>query len=96
MNKTIGIFEAKTRFSELCEQVAKTGKEIVVTRRGKSVVRILPAVADAGQDPVAAAGVLDRLRENETLYGKASRMKQDFPDVWLTRVSKADSPLDGE
>jgi prevent-host-death family protein len=96
MNKTIGIFEAKTRFSELCEQVAKTGKEIVVTRRGKNVVRILPAVADAGQDPVAAAGVLDRLRENETLYGKASRMKQDFPDVWQTRVSKADSPLDGE
>ncbi len=96
MNKTVGIFEAKTKFSELCEQVARTGKEIVVTRRGKSVVRIVPVVADAGQDHAAPAGVLDRLRENEALYGKAGRMKQDFPDVWQARVSKAASPLDNE
>ena len=93
MHKTVGMFEAKTKFSELCEQVVRTGKEIVVTRRGKSMVRILPVV-DPGQEQTA--GVLDRLRENEALHGKAGRMKQDFPDVWRTRVSKTASPLDDE
>ena len=94
MNKSIGIFEAKTRFSELCEQVARTGKEIVVTRRGKRMVRIAPVTEDPRQDGAAPAGVMDRLKQNESLYGKASRMKQEFPDVWTTRVSKSDSPLD--
>ncbi len=96
MDKTIGIFEAKTKFSELCEQVVRTGKEIVVTRRGKNVVRILPAVDEAGRDRAVPAGVLDRLRENEALHGKSGRMKLDFPDVWRKRVSKGNSPLDGE
>jgi len=96
MNKTIGIFEAKTKFSELCEQVATTGREIVVTRRGKSLVRIAPVAEDTGHDSRAPAGVLDRLRENEAAYGKAARMKFDFPDVWQHRISKPDSPLEDE
>jgi prevent-host-death family protein len=96
MNKTIGIFEAKTKFSEICELVASTGREIMVTRRGKSIVRIVPVLEDTGQASGATAGVLDRLKENEAAYGKASRMESDFPDVWQQRVSKADSPLGDE
>ncbi|MFA5504124.1 MAG: type II toxin-antitoxin system Phd/YefM family antitoxin [Vulcanimicrobiota bacterium] len=38
----IGIFEVKTRLSELCEQVARTRTPIIVTRHGKPLVRILP------------------------------------------------------
>ena len=94
MNKSIGIFEAKTKFSELCQQVARTGKEIVVTRRGQRMVRIAPVMEAAGQDGATPMGVMDRLKENEALYGKASRMKQEFPDVWMMRVSKTDSPLE--
>lgn len=42
MNKTmeVGAFEAKTHFSELIE-VARGGTEVVVTRRGEPVARIL-------------------------------------------------------
>jgi prevent-host-death family protein len=41
----IGTFEAKTRFSELIESV-RNGAEIVVTKRGVPVARILPYASD--------------------------------------------------
>ncbi len=41
----IGIFEAKTKFSEICERVAAKGVAILVTRRGKPLVTIEPIPA---------------------------------------------------
>ncbi len=44
---TVGIFEAKNRLSELVERAAR-GEEIVITRRGAEVARLLaPRVPDA-------------------------------------------------
>lgn len=40
----VGLFEAKTKLSELCARVAETGTPLVVTRRGKPLVRIEPIV----------------------------------------------------
>lgn len=40
--KTIGMFEAKARLSEICDRVEKTREPVIVTRRGRPVVRILP------------------------------------------------------
>jgi prevent-host-death family protein len=37
----VGIFEAKNRFSELVER-AMGGEEIVITRRGEQVARLMP------------------------------------------------------
>src|SRR5213594_3433639 len=39
---TIGLFEAKTKLSELCQQVAKRRESVVITRRGRPLVRIEP------------------------------------------------------
>lgn len=39
--QTIGAFEAKTHFSALLEQVAQ-GEEIMISRRGKLVARLVP------------------------------------------------------
>ena len=39
---TIGLFEAKTKLSELCEHVAKRREAVIVTRRGRPLVRIEP------------------------------------------------------
>ena len=44
--KTIGLFEAKTRLSELCDQVAETHEPVTVTKRGKPLVRIDPIESD--------------------------------------------------
>lgn len=38
---TVGTFEAKTKFSELLDKVER-GEEIIVTRHGKAVARIVP------------------------------------------------------
>ncbi len=45
--KSMGIFEVKTRLSEICEEVARTGRSVVVTRRGKPLVRIDPVVGES-------------------------------------------------
>ena len=39
--KSVGIYEAKTRFSALIELV-EAGEEVRITRHGKEVVRMLP------------------------------------------------------
>jgi len=44
--RTVGIFEAKAKLSEICEQVARSGESVVVTRRGRPLVKIEPAEVD--------------------------------------------------
>ncbi len=55
---TVGIFEAKNRLSELVERAAR-GEEIVITRRGEEVARLMPPRApDAlGQARTLAARI---------------------------------------
>jgi prevent-host-death family protein len=42
MTKSVGVHEAKTNLSRLLEHVA-AGEEIVITRRGEAVARLVPA-----------------------------------------------------
>lgn len=42
MTKSVGVHEAKTHLSRLLERVAD-GEEIVITRRGEEVARLVPA-----------------------------------------------------
>ncbi len=41
MTKSVGVHEAKTHLSKLIEDVAR-GDEVVITRRGEIVARLLP------------------------------------------------------
>lgn len=41
MTKSVGVHEAKTHLSRLIEEVA-AGEEVVITRRGKEVARLVP------------------------------------------------------
>jgi prevent-host-death family protein len=43
LESTLGAFDAKTHFSKILEWVAK-GKEFVVTKHGKPIARISPAI----------------------------------------------------
>ncbi len=55
--KEIGTFEAKTHLSALLDEVAR-GVEIVITRRGVAVARLVPAGASrrtGAGDPIARA-----------------------------------------
>jgi prevent-host-death family protein len=72
---TIGIFEAKNRLSELIERAAR-GEEIVITRRGAQVARLLPPEAtDAEGVARALAQRIRRSRQGRTL-GKGASIRQ--------------------
>ncbi|MFO7850371.1 MAG: type II toxin-antitoxin system prevent-host-death family antitoxin [Spirochaetia bacterium] len=45
--KALGIFEIKTKLSQICDDVARTGESVLVTKRGKPLVRIEPLSASA-------------------------------------------------
>ena len=66
--KTVGMFEAKTRLSEICDEVARTGQSIVITRRGKPLVRV---------DPVAEERFSVWEARDEYVV-RTGRIKQDF------------------
>lgn len=64
---TVGLFEAKNRLSELVERATR-GEEIVITRRGVSVARLLPPeVADARGRAGALAERIRRTRVGHDL-----------------------------
>lgn len=59
MQNSVGAFEAKTHFSQLIERVAQ-GEEIFITRRGKTVAKLVSA--ELPQDGDAAKAAAQRLR----------------------------------
>lgn len=65
---TVGVFEAKTKLAMLLERVAR-GDEIIITKRGKPVARLVPA-GTADHDRVdEAIAKLRALRRGTTLGG---------------------------
>jgi prevent-host-death family protein len=55
----IGAFEAKNKFGQLLDWV-EAGEEVVITRRGKTVARLVPP--SAVPDIVAARAAAERIR----------------------------------
>ena len=68
---TIGIFEAKNRLSELVERAAR-GEEIIITRRGEQVARLMPPRAP---DPLGQAHALaTRIRRSRMDQASGDRV----------------------
>lgn len=57
----VGTFEAKNRLSALLDEVAKGG-EVIITRRGKPIARLVPAQLGPDRDKArrAADAILAR------------------------------------
>jgi prevent-host-death family protein len=49
MTKSVGVHEAKTNLSRLLELVT-AGEEIIITRRGEEVARLVPAERGPGRE----------------------------------------------
>jgi len=62
----IGAFDAKNRLSELLDKVER-GEEVVITRRGKPVARLVPV--GSGKDRERAREAARRLRERAKTTG---------------------------
>ncbi len=58
----IGAFEAKNRLSALLDQVERGGEEVVITRHGRAVARLVPVAGTAPQELRRAAMARIRTR----------------------------------
>ena len=75
--RKVGAFEAKTKFSELLDRVER-GEEIIVTRHGKPVARIVPYEPRRSEEEIRKAiEEIRRLRDNVTLDGLDWRELRD-------------------
>lgn len=73
---TVGAFEAKTHLSALLERVSQ-GEEVVITRHGNAIARLVPAaVADRSRVDQAIAK-LKALRAGCTLGGLSWKELRD-------------------
>ena len=62
---TVGNFEAKNRLSELVERAAR-GEEIVITRRGEQVARLMPP--EPPDAPGQARALAERIRSSRARH----------------------------
>lgn len=73
----ITAFEAKTRFGELLERVAK-GEEVVITRHDKPVARLIPEGATRRDEVMRA---VDGLRELQQQIRRRSKARLSDREV---------------
>lgn len=68
----VGVFEAKARLSELVAK-AERGRETTITRNGKAVARLVPAIKARGKNPNAAViGRIEAFSEALKIKGGVS------------------------
>jgi prevent-host-death family protein len=75
----VGAFEAKNTLGSLLDRV-ENGEEIVITRHGKPVARLVPNNVRIGREQAQAA--LDRIRERARRLGAG---KFDWEEVKALR-----------
>jgi prevent-host-death family protein len=78
-SRAIGAFEAKNTLGTLLDRVER-GEEIVITRHGRAVARLVPN--DASIDRAQAQAAMDRIRERARRLGLA---KFDWEEVKALR-----------
>jgi prevent-host-death family protein len=65
---SVGAYDAKTRLSELLDRVER-GEQIVITRHGKPVARLIPEGGHSVADALAAVAELTRHRKELAARG---------------------------
>ena len=84
---TIGVGEAKKRFSEIMSRVVYGGERFIVSRRGKPMVALVPAddlamleeQAAAPRGLMAAVGALEDFEELDDIVKEIYRQRE-FPE----------------
>jgi antitoxin (DNA-binding transcriptional repressor) of toxin-antitoxin stability system len=88
--KTIGIFEAKTHFTALCDEVLRTGQPTMVSKRGKPWVLVTPVSPDADGE---RQGILSSWMQWENDHPDGED-EPDFPDVRQLHSRPKSNPLE--
>ena len=86
--KVVGIFEAKTKFTAICEEVVRTGMPTLVQKRGRPLVVVTPVPSGIG------APREDILQEWVLWEANHTQEREDFPEVWKMRGKVSQNPLE--
>ena len=78
----LGVSKARQEFADLVNRVAYGGERVVVHRRGKDLVAVIPAA-----DLAALEALEDRLDAEESL----ERLAKEKPIPWAKARRKAES-----
>jgi prevent-host-death family protein len=79
--KTVGAFEAKTHLSNLLEQVA-AGEEILITRHGKPLARLVPVESGVRERRFEAIERLRSFATGRCLNGLSIRELREEGHRW--------------
>ncbi|MDB5472378.1 MAG: prevent-host-death protein [Caulobacter sp.] len=71
-----GVSEAKTNFSALLDQ-AEAGEDVVITRHGRPIVRLVPTSRFDAEKVAAAFDALEQMRKTATLGGLSWKELRD-------------------
>jgi prevent-host-death family protein len=74
--KCVGAFEAKTHLSRLLEEV-EAGEQVLITRHGRAVARLLPVEPPVDQQRAEAVSRLRAFRTGKTLNGLSLQSLRD-------------------
>jgi prevent-host-death family protein len=69
---TVGAFEARTHFSSLLKCVER-GEEVLITRHGKAIARLIPVAAADRADLRATVGRMKELRAHRPRWALVER-----------------------
>ncbi|MBW1800494.1 MAG: type II toxin-antitoxin system prevent-host-death family antitoxin [Deltaproteobacteria bacterium] len=72
--ETVNVAEAKKHLSELLGQVAYGKKQILITKRGKPMARLVPAEHESDRHLVYAKGWLE---DEDSFFGTMNRIVKE-------------------
>jgi prevent-host-death family protein len=78
MMATVGIFDAKTRLSEIAERVKRTGEPVTVTKRGVPLVEIVPCRPPARMK-----------RSREEIFAEIDAIRRQLPPITRAEIREA-------
>lgn len=85
--KTIGIFEAKTKLTSLCDEVGRSGEPLLIQKRGR------PLAVLSRAEPEESSDRSDILSAWEAWQAEHPDSGDEFPEVWKMRSAPKSDPL---
>jgi prevent-host-death family protein len=76
---TVGSFEAKTKLAELLDKV-EAGETVTITRRGKAVARLVPAVADEAER-VRRRALIEEIKRKRVGWDRGAKPGTTIPEL---------------
>jgi prevent-host-death family protein len=76
---TVGSFEAKTKLAELLDKV-EAGETVTITRRGKAVARLVPALADEAER-VRRRALIEEIKRKRVGWDRGVKPGTTIPEL---------------